>query len=155
MSPAKKKAPMSKAKPAVKKKAPAKAPKPKAKPATPTPDAYEDFMAGAYAMEIEASDRYAEFADQMDAHNNAEVATFFRKLARIEALGYRRLAELGATPLQRVVSSGGGAANPAYARMRARLLGVPVERAAEHEACYGAARLARFGTALFPGERNE
>ncbi len=76
-------------------------------------------------------------------------------LARIEALGYRRLAELGATPLQRVVSSGGGAANPAYARMRARLLGVPVERAAEHEACYGAARLARFGTALFPGERNE
>jgi sugar (pentulose or hexulose) kinase len=30
-------------------------------------------------------------------------------LARIEALGYRRLAELGATPLARVVSSGGGA----------------------------------------------
>ncbi len=76
-------------------------------------------------------------------------------LARIEALGYRRLAELGATSLSRVVSSGGGAGNPTYERIRARLLGVPISRAAEHEACYGAARLARFGTALFPGERDE
>jgi len=73
-------------------------------------------------------------------------------LARIEALGYRRLAELGATPLARVVSAGGGAGNEVYARIRAGLLGVPVSRAAEHEACYGAARLAWLGTALFPGE---
>ncbi|MCU0933678.1 MAG: FGGY-family carbohydrate kinase [Thiobacillaceae bacterium] len=73
-------------------------------------------------------------------------------LARIEALGYRRLAELGATPLARVVSAGGGAGNEVYARIRAGLLGVPVSHAAEHEACYGAARLARLGTALFPGE---
>ena len=76
-------------------------------------------------------------------------------LARIEALGYRRLAELGATPLRRVVSSGGGAANPVYERLRAGMLKVPVSRAAEHEACYGAARLARFGTALFPGESEQ
>lgn len=76
-------------------------------------------------------------------------------LARIEALGYRRLAELGATPLAKVVSSGGGAANPVYERIRAGMLGVPVARAAEHEACYGTARLARFGTAIFPGERDE
>ena len=76
-------------------------------------------------------------------------------LARIEALGYRRLAELGATPLTRVVSSGGGAGNMVYERIRARMLGVPIARAAEHEACYGAARLARFGTALFPGEGDE
>jgi sugar (pentulose or hexulose) kinase len=76
-------------------------------------------------------------------------------LARIEALGYRRLAELGATPLSRVVSAGGGAANPAYTRIRAGMLGVPVSRAAEHEACYGTARLARFGQALFPGEQDE
>ena len=76
-------------------------------------------------------------------------------LARIETLGYRRLAELGATPLVRVVSSGGGAANLVYERIRAGMLGVPVSRAEEHEACYGAARLARFGTALFPGERDE
>jgi len=76
-------------------------------------------------------------------------------LARIEALGYRRLAELGATPLSRVVSAGGGAANPAYTRIRAGMLGVPVSRAAEDEACYGAARLARFGQAIFPGEQDE
>jgi sugar (pentulose or hexulose) kinase len=76
-------------------------------------------------------------------------------LARIEALGYRRLAELGASPLTRVVSSGGGASNPAHERIRTRMLGVPVSRAGEHEACYGAARLARFGTALFPGEGDE
>ena len=86
MSPAKKKLVKSKAKPAAK-----KAPKPKAKPATPKPDAYEDFMASAYAMEIEASDRYTEFAEQMESHNNAEVATFFRKLARIEALHARQI----------------------------------------------------------------
>lgn len=73
-------------------------------------------------------------------------------LARIESLGYRRLAELGATPLTLVSSSGGGAANPVYARIRSRLLGVPIIQAAEHEACYGTARLACFGTDLFPGE---
>ena len=76
-------------------------------------------------------------------------------LAGIEALGYRRLAELGATPLAEVVSSGGGAANPVYERLRARHLGVPVRRAPEHEACYGSARLACFGSALFPGERDD
>lgn len=73
-------------------------------------------------------------------------------LARIEALGYRRLCELGATPPVRVLSAGGGAANAVYTRIRARLLGVPVWRAGEHEACYGAARLACHGSALFPGE---
>lgn len=76
-------------------------------------------------------------------------------LARIEALGYARLAELGATPLKAVVSAGGGAKNPAYSRIRARLLGVPVTSvatpAAEHEACYGSARLACHGADLFPG----
>ena len=41
-------------------------------------------MAHAYQMEIEASERYAEFADAMATHNNTEVAELFRKLARIE-----------------------------------------------------------------------
>lgn len=48
--------------------------------------AYADFMVQAYAMENDARDRYTEFADQMDVHNNPEVAQFFRKLARIEGL---------------------------------------------------------------------
>lgn len=76
-------------------------------------------------------------------------------LAGIEALGYQRLMELGASALRQVVSTGGGAGNPAYTRIRARKLGVPVTPAGEHEACFGAARLACFGTALFPGESDD
>lgn len=37
-------------------------------------------------MELDAAERYAEFADQMEAHNNVEVAQLFRKLSKIEAL---------------------------------------------------------------------
>lgn len=44
----------------------------------------DELMAYAYALELEASERYAEFADAMNAHNNREVAELFRKLARIE-----------------------------------------------------------------------
>lgn len=64
-------------------------------------------------------------------------------LSRIEVAGYARLAELGAPPLQRVLSSGGGAQNPVWRQLRQRLLGVPVESAAHSEAAYGSARLAR------------
>lgn len=35
-------------------------------------------------METEAAERYAEFADAMESHNNREVAELFRKLSRIE-----------------------------------------------------------------------
>ncbi len=76
-------------------------------------------------------------------------------LARIEAMGYAKLAELGATPLLAVVSAGGGAKNAAYSRIRARLLNVPVTQAVEHQACYGSARLACHGTQLFPGGGND
>lgn len=51
--------------------------------ATPVGSASE-FMAHAYAMEAEAAERYAEFADSMEVHNNREVAELFRKLSRIE-----------------------------------------------------------------------
>lgn len=43
-------------------------------------------MVQAYAMENDAVERYTELADQMEVHNNAEVAQLFRKLARIEGL---------------------------------------------------------------------
>ena len=43
-----------------------------------------EFMVHAYAMEAEAAERYAEFADSMEVHNNLEVAELFRKLSRIE-----------------------------------------------------------------------
>jgi len=69
-------------------------PKRKAKP-KPSP-AYADFMARAYTMELDATERYTQFADQMEAHNNAEVAQLFRRLAQVEALHAKRiLAEMG------------------------------------------------------------
>jgi rubrerythrin len=43
-------------------------------------------MARAYAMEIEAQERYQQFAEQLETHNNPEVAQVFRKLAEIESL---------------------------------------------------------------------
>ena len=50
-----------------------------------------DFMARAYAMELEATERYALFADQLETHNNTEVAQVFRKLADIEALHAKQI----------------------------------------------------------------
>lgn len=53
----------------------------------------EDFMARAYAMELEAHERYALFAEQLDTHNNREVAEMFRKLSHIESLHAQRILE--------------------------------------------------------------
>ncbi len=67
------------------KRAVAKAPKRAAAKAKATPIASAaEFMVHAYAMEAEAAERYAEFADSMEMHNNLEVAELFRKLSRIE-----------------------------------------------------------------------
>jgi len=62
-------------------------------------------------------------------------------LSRIEAAGYAKLAELGATPVCRVVTNGGGSKNAQWGGIRERLLGVPVSRAAHAEAAYGSALL--------------
>lgn len=58
---------------------------------TPAVASVDDLMAYAYAMEAEAAERYVEFADVMEAHNNAEVAELFRKMARIEHLHAQQL----------------------------------------------------------------
>jgi len=50
-------------------------------------------MARAYAMELEANERYAQFAEQLDTHNNREVAEMFRKLSHIESLHAQRILE--------------------------------------------------------------
>lgn len=63
-------------------------------------------------------------------------------MARIEALGYQRLQELGAAPLTRVYTAGGGAVNHAWTTIRSRCLNVPVVRSGQTEAAYGTARLA-------------
>lgn len=66
-------------------------------------------------------------------------------LARIEAAGYAKLAELGAPPLKRVVTNGGGAQNTVWKKMRRRLLGIPVSTAVHSEAAYGSALLCLNG----------
>jgi sugar (pentulose or hexulose) kinase len=63
-------------------------------------------------------------------------------IAHIEADGYRKLAELGAPWPARILSTGGGAGNPGWCRIRERIIGVPVSAAAHQQAAYGAALLA-------------
>jgi sugar (pentulose or hexulose) kinase len=63
-------------------------------------------------------------------------------LARIEREGWRRLEALGAPPIRRVLSLGGGARNPQWRAIRQRLLGVPVLNRPEASAARGMARLA-------------
>ena len=70
---------------------------------------YVAFMSRAYTIELEATERYAQFAEQLDTHNNREVAAMFRKLSHIESLHARRiLEEMGWPSLP--------ALPPAYAR---------------------------------------
>jgi len=55
------------------------------KPATKGPRTLGELMSQALVMEMEAAQRYADFADAMDTHNNREVAALFRKMADIES----------------------------------------------------------------------
>lgn len=50
----------------------------------PLPATIDDFMAQALVMELDAAQRYNEFADMMETHNNPEVGAWFRKMAVIE-----------------------------------------------------------------------
>jgi sugar (pentulose or hexulose) kinase len=63
-------------------------------------------------------------------------------LAAIERAGWQRLAELGAPPIQRVISLGGGARNPQWRLIRQRLLGLPVLNRPQCTAAQGMAKLA-------------
>ncbi len=58
-------------------------------------------------------------------------------LARIESQGYRKLRELGATPVTRVFTAGGGAKNFTWQNIRQNLLQVPVLQSSQSEAAYG------------------
>jgi rubrerythrin len=55
-----------------------------AKPAARSPRTLAEFMTQALVMEMEAAQRYADFADAMEMHNNLEVAALFRRMADIE-----------------------------------------------------------------------
>lgn len=69
----------------------------------------------------------------------------FEGIADIEALAYQRLAELGATPVKRIISTGGGSQNLPWNRIRERKLGRPLHHAISNDAAYGSALLARQG----------
>ncbi|KAE9447330.1 hypothetical protein C3L33_20788, partial [Rhododendron williamsianum] len=68
-------------------------------------------------------------------------------IARIEAKAYNLLEDLGATKVEEVFTAGGGAKNEKWIKIRERVLGLPVSRALQTEAAYGAALLASRGTA--------
>jgi rubrerythrin len=54
-------------------------------PAVQPTQTLEEFMAQALAMERSAVERYTEFADSLEMHNNTEVAALFRTMAGYEA----------------------------------------------------------------------
>ncbi|MCU0906056.1 MAG: FGGY-family carbohydrate kinase [Rhodobacteraceae bacterium] len=62
-------------------------------------------------------------------------------MARIERRAYDCIIARGAPRPGRIVTAGGGAANPAWTAIRARVLGLPVVAAETPEAAVGAARL--------------
>lgn len=67
-------------------------------------------------------------------------------IAASEARAYELLAELGASPVKKVLTAGGGSKNAKWMEIRSRMLGgVPVEVSPQGEAAYGAAVLARQG----------
>eukprot|EP00322_Chrysochromulina_rotalis_P020164 CAMPEP_0115890060 /NCGR_PEP_ID=MMETSP0287-20121206/33154_1 /TAXON_ID=412157 /ORGANISM="Chrysochromulina rotalis, Strain UIO044" /LENGTH=201 /DNA_ID=CAMNT_0003346815 /DNA_START=18 /DNA_END=623 /DNA_ORIENTATION=- len=66
-------------------------------------------------------------------------------LGIVERDGYAALADLGASKLQRVLTSGGGAQNPQWTALRQQMLGVPTSKASSIDAAYGAALLASRG----------
>jgi len=89
-----------------------------------------------------------ELAPRLTPRPQDEVRLFqgmLEGMARIEERGYRLLAQLGAPYPISVRSVGGGARNPAWTRIRGRLLGVPMPAPRHQEAAYGAALLARQG----------
>lgn len=84
----------------------------------------------------------------------ADDVVFFQAIlegiAAIEASGYARLAALGGPPLCSVRTVGGGAANPAWTRMREAALGVPFLPSNSAEAAVGTAALVLAGKDRWP-----
>ncbi|HBB31187.1 MAG TPA: carbohydrate kinase [Cyanobacteria bacterium UBA8803] len=66
-------------------------------------------------------------------------------IARLETRGYELLQQLGATPLTRVYTAGGGAKNATWTAIRERQLQVPIIPSTHTAAAYGTARLAAIG----------
>ena len=67
-------------------------------------------------------------------------------IARIEAQGYAKLRELGATPLHKVYTAGGGAKNEVWRQIREEYLQVSVIPSPQTDAAYGTAKLALYSS---------
>jgi sugar (pentulose or hexulose) kinase len=72
--------------------------------------------------------------------------TFFQGIlegiAGIEAHGYQLLHKLGAPKVAEIRTTGGGASNASWTRIRERIIGVPLKPARAELAAYGTALLA-------------
>ncbi len=64
-------------------------------------------------------------------------------MAKIEALGYKKLQKLGATPVSQIYTAGGGAKNKNWAKIRQHYLQITVHISSQTEAAYGTALLAK------------
>ena len=64
-------------------------------------------------------------------------------ITAIEKLGWQRLQQLGAPPIQRIITLGGGARNPHWRRLRQRVIGLPILNRPKLTAAQGMARLAQ------------
>ncbi|MDX3973765.1 FGGY-family carbohydrate kinase [Shinella sp.] len=84
----------------------------------------------------------------------ADDVTFFQAMLEgitaIEKSGYDRLADLGGPPVRSVRTVGGGAANPAWTRMRENALGVAFLPSRSAEAAVGTASLVLAGKVRWP-----
>lgn len=68
-------------------------------------------------------------------------------IARIEAQCYAAITTRGGTPVRRLFTAGGGAANPAWTRIRERVLGVTIEEPQHADAAVGIATYVRTQSA--------
>ncbi|PSO50129.1 MAG: carbohydrate kinase [Cyanobacteria bacterium SW_9_44_58] len=75
--------------------------------------------------------------------NAAFLQGLLESMARIETQGYQKLQELGATPLSRVYTAGGGAKNETWQTIREQYLKVAVHPSPHTDAAYGSALLAQ------------
>jgi len=63
-------------------------------------------------------------------------------MARTEAAAYDAMRKMGATPVNEILTCGGGARNTVWTTLRQNAIGVPVQMATHGEASFGAALLA-------------
>ena len=69
-------------------------------------------------------------------------------MARIERDGYRAIQEHGGPKLVHLYTAGGGASNPVWTDIRARVLGITPQKVLAQEACVGIARLVASASAV-------